>query len=383
MRDFLPFAKPAFDEKELLAVKEVFDSGWITTGPKNSELETVFCHYTGNKHAIAVSSATAGMHISLLALGIGPGDEVITPSFTWVSTINMIEMLGAKPVMVEVDRQTLLINPQVIEAAITAKTKAIIPVHFAGVPVELPRLYAISKRYQIPIIEDAAHALGTRYQQQKIGAQGTALFSFHAIKNITCGEGGMVVTDNDEFAQRVRRLKFHGLGMNDNASLPWGRSPHAEVLQPGFKYNLPDINAAIALVQMRKLDVFLQQRRDLAEYYLTLLQDSPLLPLHRPHWQHTHAWHLFIVRVEAMRCGIDRDTLMKELHLRGIGSGLHFRAAHTHAYYRQKYPHLSLPHSEWNSDSVCSLPLFPGMTKEDVDYVCHTLNAILREHNVN
>ncbi|MBT0719798.1 UDP-4-amino-4-deoxy-L-arabinose aminotransferase [Tatumella sp. TA1] len=378
MRDFLPFAKPAFDEKELLAVKEVLDSGWITTGPKNSELEALFRDYTGNRHAIAVNSATAGMHVSLLALGIGPGDEVITPSFTWVSTVNIIEMIGATPVMVDVDPNTLLVSPQIIENAITPKTKAIIPVHFAGVPVDLSAIYDIGRRYRLPIIEDAAHALGTHYHQRRIGAQGTAIFSFHAIKNITCGEGGLIITDDDEFAERVRGLKFHGLGLDNNSHSGWGRSPHAEVLQPGLKYNLADLNATIAIVQMQKLPAFNEQRRSLAERYLTLLQDLPLLPLHIPSWPHTHAWHLFIVRVDEANCGIHRDTLMKKLHQRGIGSGLHFRAAHTHAFYRQKYCHLSLPHSEWNSNTVCSLPLFPGMTEEDILYVSHTIHDILR-----
>ncbi|WP_241581017.1 aminotransferase class I/II-fold pyridoxal phosphate-dependent enzyme [Rosenbergiella nectarea] len=378
MRDFLPFAKPAFDEKELLAVKEVLDSGWITTGPKNTELELCFRHFTGNKQAIAVSSATAALHISLLALGIKEGDEVITPSFTWVSTLNMIELLGAKPVMIDVDRETLMVTPQAIEAAITPKTKAIIPVHFAGVPVNLPAIYEIGLRYQIPIIEDAAHALGTCYHQQVIGGQGTAIFSFHAIKNITCGEGGMIVTDDEDFAQRVKSLKFHGLQLESTSRKQPGRSPHAEVIQPGYKYNLPDINAAIARVQMQKLAGFNQQRQHLAEQYLSLLDDLPLLPLQRPDWLHTHAWHLFIVRVDKSLCGMDRDTFMSKLHERGIGSGLHFRAAHTHAYYRQKYPHLSLPNSEWNSNTVCSLPLFPGMTEDNILTVSRVIHDILR-----
>ncbi|MBT0725876.1 aminotransferase class I/II-fold pyridoxal phosphate-dependent enzyme [Rosenbergiella australiborealis] len=378
MRDYLPFAKPTFDEMELLAVKEVLDSGWITTGPKNNELEAVFRHYTGNQHAISVNSATAGMHVTLLALGIGKGDEVITPSFTWVSTLNMIEMVGATPIMIDIDRETLMVTPQAIEAAITPQTKAIIPVHFAGVPVDLSPIYALGKRYQIPIIEDAAHALGSEYQQQRIGKQGTAIFSFHAIKNITCGEGGMIVTDDDELAERVRSLKFHGLRLEPSTPTRLGRSPFAEVIQPGLKYNLTDINAAIAIVQMQKLAAFNQQRQWLAKQYLTLLQDLPLLPLQQPVWQHTHAWHLFIVRIDKQLCGLDRDTLLTKLHLRGIGSGLHFRAAHTHAFYRQKYPHLSLPHSEWNSDSVCSLPLFPAMTQDDVLLVSNVLRDTLR-----
>ncbi|SUG92597.1 UDP-4-amino-4-deoxy-L-arabinose--oxoglutarate aminotransferase [Salmonella enterica subsp. enterica] len=213
MSDFLPFSRPAMGAEELAAVKTVLDSGWITTGPKNQELEAAFCRLTGNQYAVAVSSATAGMHIALMALGIGEGDEVITPSMTWVSTLNMIVLLGANPVMVDVDRDTLMVTPEHIEAAITPQTKAIIPVHYAGAPADLDAIYALGERYGIPVIEDAAHATGTSYKGRHIGARGTAIFSFHAIKNITCAEGGIVVTDNPQFADKLRSLKFHGLAL--------------------------------------------------------------------------------------------------------------------------------------------------------------------------
>lgn len=195
MSEFLPFSRPAMGVEELAAVKEVLESGWITTGPKNQALEQAFCQLTGNQHAIAVSSATAGMHITLMALKIGKGDEVITPSLTWVSTLNMISLLGATPVMVDVDRDTLMVTPEAIESAITPRTKAIIPVHYAGAPADIDAIRAIGERYGIAVIEDAAHAVGTYYKGRHIGAKGTAIFSFHAIKNITCAEGGLIVTD--------------------------------------------------------------------------------------------------------------------------------------------------------------------------------------------
>lgn len=196
MSDFLPFSRPAMGEAELAAVGEVLNSGWITTGPKNQQLEKAFCELTGNQHAIAVSSATAGMHVTLMALDIGAGDEVITPSLTWVSTLNMIALLGAEPVMIDVDRDTLMITPELIEAAITPRTKAIIPVHYAGAPADIDAIHAIGKRHGIAVIDDAAHAAGTYYKDRHVGASGTAIFSFHAIKNMTCAEGGLVVTDD-------------------------------------------------------------------------------------------------------------------------------------------------------------------------------------------
>nr|UKE85640.1 UDP-4-amino-4-deoxy-L-arabinose aminotransferase [Pectobacterium sp. PL152] len=364
-------------EEEIAAVAEVLRSGWITTGPKCQQLEQAFCQQVGCRQAIAVSSATGGMHVTLMALGIGPGDEVITPSQTWVSTVNIITLLGAEPVMVDVDRHTLMVRPQDVEAAITPKTKAIIPVHYAGAPADLTPLRALSERYGIPLIEDAAHAVGTQYRDEWIGARGTAIFSFHAIKNITCAEGGMVVTDDEALAERIRSLKFHGLGVDAFDRQRQGRKPQAEVVTPGFKYNLADINAAIALVQLDKLSAINARRQQLAARYLTQLRSLPLQPLAVPDYPHLHAWHLFMVRVDETRCGISRDSLMAELQTRGIGTGLHFRAVHTQKYYRERYPHLHLPETEWNSASLMTLPLFPDMQDSDVDRVVAALTSIL------
>ncbi|MBS4429474.1 UDP-4-amino-4-deoxy-L-arabinose aminotransferase [Pectobacterium punjabense] len=377
MTDFLPFSRPTMGEEEIAAVADVLRSGWITTGPKCQQLELAFCQRIGCRQAIAVSSATGGMHVTLMALGIGPGDEVITPSQTWVSTVNMITLLGAEPVMVDVDRHTLMVRPQDMEAAITPKTKAIIPVHYAGAPADLDALRALSERYGIPLIEDAAHAVGTQYRGEWIGARGTAIFSFHAIKNITCAEGGMVVTDDDVLAERIRSLKFHGLGVDAFDRQLQGRKPQAEVVTPGFKYNLADINAAIALIQLDKLSAFNARRQQLAVRYLTQLHSLPLQPLAVPDYPHLHAWHLFMVRVDETQCGISRDALMAALQTHGIGTGLHFRAVHTQKYYRERYPHLHLPETEWNSASLMTLPLFPDMLDSDVDRVVAALTSIL------
>lgn len=374
--NFLPFSRPSLGEEELAAVNAVFESGWITTGPKNAELEEAFCQLTGNQHAIAVSSATAGMHVTLLALNIQPGDEVITPSLTWVSTINIITLLGATPVMIDIDRDTLMVTPEQIEVAITPRTRAIIPVHYAGAPADLDAIRAIAERHGIPVIEDAAHAAGCYYKGKHVGQQGTAIFSFHAIKNMTCAEGGLIVTDDAALADRMRSLKFHGLGVDAYDRHTHGRKPQAEVIMPGFKYNLPDISAAIALVQLKKLPVINERRAAIAQRYLTELADTPFLPLTQPEWAHQHAWHLFIIRVDEAQCGITRDALMETLKAQDIGTGLHFRAAHTHKYYCERYPQLSLPHTEWNSDRICSIPLFPDMRDEDVTRVISALRQI-------
>ncbi|PYY78054.1 UDP-4-amino-4-deoxy-L-arabinose aminotransferase [Pseudomonas sp. TKO26] len=374
---FLPFSRPSIGDEEIAAVEQVLRSGWITTGPKNQELEQQFAERVGARHAVALSSATGAMHITLLALGIGPGDEVITPSQTWVSTANMICLLGATPVFVDVDPDTLMSDAATIEAAITPRTKAIIPVHYAGAAFDLDPLYALADRHGIPVIEDAAHAAGTTYRGRVIGARGTAIFSFHAIKNMTCAEGAMFVSDDQALANRVRMLKFHGLGVDAYDRLTHGRKPQAQVIEPGFKYNLADMNAAIALVQLQRLDEINAKREVLAKAYLERLQGLPVQPLHLPQYPQQHAWHLFILRIDAERCGLDRDAFMKGLQEQNIGTGIHFIATHLHTYYRQRFPEVHLPHTEWNSARLCSIPLFPDMTLDDVERVAGAIENLL------
>lgn len=380
MSHFLPFSRPAIGDEEIKAVEDVLRSGWITTGPQNHQLEQDFCEKFGSKHAIAICSATAGMHVVLMAMGIGAGDEVITPSQTWVSTMNIITLLGAEPVMIDVDRDTLMVSAEDVKKAITPRTKAIIPVHYAGAPCDLDALRKVAEEAGIPLIEDAAHAIGTRYKNEWIGEKGTSIFSFHAIKNVTCAEGGLVVTDNDELANRVRCLKFHGLAVDAFDRQIQGRKPQAEVVEPGYKYNLSDIHAAIAVVQLGRLDEMNAKRAELVALYREKLKDSPLEMLSVPEYSHLHTNHLFMVRVDKNACGIDRDAFMEKLKQKDIGTGLHFRAAHTQKYYRERYPALSLPQSEWNSATLCSLPLFPDMSNEDVIRVVDAINEILSEH---
>ncbi len=374
---FLPFSRPSICEEEIAAVEQVLRSGWITTGPKNQALEEQFADYVGCRHAVALSSATGGMHIALLALGIGPGDEVITPSQTWVSTANMISLLGAKPVFVDVDRDMLMTDAARIEAAITPRTKAIIPVHYAGAAFDLDPLYALAEKHGIAIIEDAAHAAGTRYKGGHVGSHGTAIFSFHAIKNMTCAEGAMFVTDDEALASRVRMLKFHGLGVDAYDRLTGGRKPQAQVMEPGFKYNLADINAAIALVQLQRLDEINARRTELAAAYRQKLEGLPVQPLALPTYAQQHAWHLFILRIDSERCGMDREAFMKGLQDQGIGTGIHFIATHLHTWYRQRDPDLYLPNTEWNSARLCSIPLFPDMSDQDLDRVVGAIATLM------
>ncbi|MFJ3483084.1 UDP-4-amino-4-deoxy-L-arabinose aminotransferase [Pseudomonas sp. NPDC090202] len=374
---FLPFSRPSIGEEEIAAVTRVLQSGWITTGPECKKLEEQFAQRVGAEHAVALSSATGAMHIALLALGIGPGDEVITPSQTWVSTANVICLLGATPVFVDVDRDTLMTDASLIEQAITPRTKAIIPVHYAGAAFDLDPLYTLASRLGIAVIEDAAHAAGTGYKGRPVGARGSAIFSFHAIKNMTCAEGAMFVSDDAALADRVRQLKFHGLGVDAYDRMTHGRKPQAEVIEPGFKYNLADINASIALVQLQRLEEINAKRQVLANHYLERLAGSPVLPLAQPHYPQQHAWHLFILRIDAERCGMDRDSFMKALQEVNIGTGIHFIATHLHRYYRQRFPDVHLPNTEWNSSRLCSIPLFPDMTLDDVERVVSAIESIV------
>ncbi|MDR0932534.1 MAG: UDP-4-amino-4-deoxy-L-arabinose aminotransferase [Victivallales bacterium] len=374
--EFLPFTKPAITEADIKAVTEVLRSGWITNGPQNAALESGVCEITGNRFGVALSSATAAMHLLLKIKNIGPGDEVITPSMTWVSMVNMIALTGATPVFCDIDRDTMLATPEKIAEKITPRTKLIVPVHFAGAPLDLDGIRKVAG--EIPVIEDAAHALGTYYKSRHVGSDGSAIYSFHAIKNITTGEGGMFVTNDEKEAELMRRWKFHGIGMDAFDRQNRGRSPQAEVIEPGFKYNLTDICAALGVSQLSRLVNINTRRRELAMLYRKELANiSEIRPLTDPDYEFKHAWHLFVVRVDTPK--IDRNGFMNELKLRNIGTGLHFRCAHLQKYYRETMNFRAgmLPNTEYNSDHICSLPLFPDMTFDDVIDVVEAIKAIL------
>lgn len=378
--DFLPLSRPSISESDIAALVDVVRSGWITTGAQCAELERLVCEHTGSRHAVSLTSATAGMHLAMQALGIGPGDAVVTPSLTWVSTVNMIQLSGATPIFCDVDRDTLMVTAETLRPALTSdRIRLVVPVHYAGACVELDDIRSLAADYGVRIIEDAAHALGSYYRGRPVGDGGSAIFSFHPIKNITTGEGGMFCTDDGELAEHIRRLRFHGLGADAYDRQQQGRAPQAEVLEPGFKYNLPDMNAVLGIGQLRRLEQLNRRRAELAQHYLQQLEAvDEILPLTQPPSTTTHAWHLFIVRLDTDKAGISRDAFMAELKNLGIGTGLHFRAVHTQKFYRERYRDLpALPHTEWNADRILSLPLFPDMRDDDVTRVVNAVKSVL------
>ncbi|MCJ7615109.1 MAG: aminotransferase class I/II-fold pyridoxal phosphate-dependent enzyme [Desulfobacterales bacterium] len=381
--EFLPFSRPSISRQEIDAVIEVLTSGWITTGEKSAQFEQKICDYTGCAGAVALCSATGGMHLLLKALDIGPGDEIITPSMTWVSTVNLTVLAGATPVFVDIDRETLMMRAESLEGKITPRTRLIIPVHFAGAAADMDVIRQTVSAYSdqdIFIAEDAAHAIGTEYKGKRVGRQGTSIFSFHPIKNITTGEGGMFCSDDEKLINRVRQLKFHGLGVDAYDRQTQSRSPQAEVLEPGYKYNMTDISAVLGLGQLSRLQEFNRKRAELASLYLEKISGiHEILPLGIPSYQMKHSWHLFIVRLDIEKAGMDRDEFMQELKRRNIGTGIHFRAVHLQKYYTEAMQTRRgmLPNTEWNSDRIVSLPLFPDMTEKDIDSVIEAIKEVL------
>lgn len=376
--DFLPLSRPSIGENEIKNVVECLKSGWITTGPACKEFEDKFCELTGASHAITVSSATAGMHIVLLALKIGEGDEVITPSLTFASTVNMIAMQKAKPVFVDIDYDTLNINADLIEEKITSRTKAIIPVHFAGVPADMDKIIEIAKRRNLVIIEDAAHAVGTYYKGIHAGGFGhIAIFSFHPIKNITSGEGGMITLSDEKLEKDLRLLRFHGIERDAWKRYGKGGNPEYDIYQPGFKYNLPDMQAAMGLAQLSRLDDINSKRAEIAALYMKELKDIKGLELPGvPEYSLVNSNHLFVIKVLSM----DRGLFMEKLSEYNIGYGLHFPACHLLNYIRKKFGTEKgmLCETERAAEKIISLPLFPDMKKDDAFYVCEAIREILK-----
>jgi dTDP-4-amino-4,6-dideoxygalactose transaminase len=383
-KEFLPFSRPTIGEEEIQEVVATLRSGWITTGPKVELFEKRFQDYLGVPESVAVSSATAGLHLALLAAGIGPGDEVITTTLTFAATANAIVLCGAKPVFVDCDPDTLNIDPDGVKSRINRNTRAIIPVHFAGQPCAMGELLEMAEQNRLFIIEDAAHALGSEYESQRIGTIGEAtVFSFHPIKAITTGEGGMVVTRNREWAERMRLLRFHGISTSAWQRHSGGKSPQYNIDLPGFKYTMMDIQAALGIHQMDKLEGFIERRTFLAGLYEQAFEEiREVEPLGRVPYRHLHAWHLYIVRLALEELDIDRDTFLETLKARNIGAGIHFPALHLQSYYREHwgYKRGDFPNAERVSERILSLPLFPGMAEEDVGDVVRTVADILEEH---
>ncbi len=383
-KEFLPFSIPTIGEEEINEVVDSLTSGWITTGPKVKLFEDSFKAYVGSPYSAALNSATAGLHIALLALGIGPGDEVITTPMTFAATVNMIVRVGARPVFVDIEPGTLNMNAGEIRPKITERTKAIIPVHFAGQPCDMDAIFAIAGEFGLKVLEDAAHAVGTECNGRRIGSlDSVSVFSFHPIKNITTGEGGMVCTGDEHLAEEMSLLKFHGMSKEAWKRYAAQGTPNYDIILPGFKYNMLDIQAAIGIHQLRKLDGFIERRREIAEYYNMAFAgvDEMVIPVPVP-YAHRHAWHLYTPLIRTEKLGIDRDTFMGELKKENIGTGLHFKAVHHHPYYREslKIPAGELPNADYASDRILSLPLFPKMTMEDAGDVVEAVKRVIGQN---
>lgn len=377
-KDFLPFSRPSIGDSEINSVVACLKSGWITTGALCKEFEDKFCGLTGAGQAIALNSATAGMHLMLTAMNLQQGDEVITPSMTFASTINMIALRQAKPVFVDIDYDTLNINCDLIEEKISSKTKAIIPVHFAGVPADMDQINHLAGKYHLTVIEDAAHAVGTYYKGIHAGGFGhPAIFSFHPIKNITTGEGGMITLNDAELERKLRLLRFHGIERDAWKRYGKGGDPSYDIMEPGYKYNLPDLLASLGLAQMERWQELNARRQTLAGLYLDGLHEVEGLDLPQaPPYDHLHAWHLFIIKIK----DIPRDEFMRKLADCNIGYGLHFPPAHELTCVKKRYGAgaFSLPETSRVADKIISLPLFPDMTEDDVQYVCDAIKEILK-----
>lgn len=380
---FIPFALPEIGDEEIAAVTEVLRSGWVTTGPKSKQFERAFNEHLGggDLQSIAVNSATAGLHLALEALGIGPGDEVIAPTLTFTATVEVVRYLGADPVLVDIDPVTLNIDVGAIRAAITPRTKAIMPVHYAGLACDMTAIHALAREHGLKVVEDAAHALPATSQACPVGtlASDVTVFSFYANKTITTGEGGMAVTRSAALAERMRTMRLHGMN-RDAFDRFVSRTPawYYEVVAPGFKYNLTDVAAALGLVQLKRLPRFLARRQYLASRYFEGLGGLPLiLPADAPSGD-IHAWHLYVIRV-TNQARVTRDDVIQALSERGIGTSVHYVPLHLHPYWRDRYnltPQM-FPRADAAYRSMLSIPLFTAMSDAEQDRVIEALREVL------
>ncbi|MCE5262694.1 MAG: DegT/DnrJ/EryC1/StrS family aminotransferase [Deltaproteobacteria bacterium] len=381
MRDeFLNFSPPSIGEEEIGEVADTLRSDWITTGPKTKRFETDFAACVQAPGALALNSCTAGLHTALVVAGVGPGDEVIVTPLTFAATVNCIEHVGARPVLVDVSPDTLNIDPERVAEAIGPRTKAIMPVHLAGHPADMDPIRELAKRRDLLIVEDAAHALPAKYRGRPIGSwENPAAFSFYASKNITTGEGGML-TGTPAFLDEAKVVGLHGMSRDAWKRYEKGGAWYYEVVMPGFKYNMSDIQAAIGLWQLRKLEGFQRRRREIVAAYSAAFRDNDALeiPVARPEVE--HAWHLYILRLCLKALRIDRNGFIEELRARNIGVSVHFIPIHLHPFYRDKYRYQpeDFPVAFGNYLRMISLPVYPRMTNRDVEDVVEAVIDIVK-----
>jgi dTDP-4-amino-4,6-dideoxygalactose transaminase len=382
-RPFLPFALPDIGEEEIAEVVDTLRSGWVTTGPKTKRFEQDFAAFLGDPalHCMAVNSATAGLHLALEALGIGPGDEVITTTHTFTATAEVVRYLGADVVLVDIDPATLCIDVQAVEAAITPRTKAVMPVHYGGLAADMPALIALTEKHGLKVVEDAAHALPTTSAGELVGTLGSdvTVFSFYANKTITTGEGGMVVTRDAELAKRIQVMRLHGMSRDAfdrfTAKVP---SWYYEIVAPGFKYNLTDIASAMGIHQLKRAHEFHQRRSQIALAYNAAFAQLPLITPPLPKAGDLHAWHLYALRLGPAAI-IDRNTLIERLFAAGIGCSVHYIPLHLQPYWRDRYALRpgQFPHSQHAYEQMLSLPIHTRMSEADVQRVVGAVQLAL------
>ncbi len=378
----VPFAIPDVTEAEIRAVEEVLRSRWLTTGPNTKKLEKDFARRVGGKHGVAVNSCTAAMHLALESFGIGPDDEVIVPSMTFAASAEVVRYLGARPVLVDILAGDHTVDPGAVEAAITPRTKAIIPVHFAGQACAMDALMPLAADRGIKILEDAAHSFPCRFGEKTIGSIGDiTCFSFYATKTLTTGEGGMAVTDNDDWADRMRVMSLHGISKDAWKRYTAEGSWYYEIIAPGFKYNLTDVAAALGLVQLERTDEMLEARRRIARTYTEALSESDALELLEVNDFDAHSWHLFVIKIVEDKLSIDRGRFIEELKERGVLTSVHFIPLHIHPYYRETYGYEpgDLPVSHDCYSRSISLPIYSAMKEEEITCVCENVIDVLEK----
>ena len=384
-KEFLPFSRPTIGQEEINEVVDSLKSGWITTGPKVQKFENDFSRFVKSPYAISVNSATSGLHLAYLASGIKPGDEVITTPLTFISTISMLLALGAKPILVDIDLKTLNIDSEKIEKKIRKKTKAIVPVHFAGLPCDLDKIHSLAKKFRLKVIEDAAHAVGSKFKGKMIGSlSDCTVFSFHPIKNMTTGEGGMITTSHKDWAEAMTLLRFHGMSKTAWKRYSKSGSPHYDIQNLGYKYNMMDIQASLGIHQLKKLSQFNKTRGAYAKKYHQAFSAFPeiILP-QQPSYPHTHSWHLYVILLNTKKINLTRDEFIQKLSEQNIGAGIHFKAVHLHTFYKKFFSRQikELPNADFASRHILSLPLYPEMKEEDLEDVIAAVSNTIKKYS--
>lgn len=380
--DFLPFHRTLIEEEDIVAVLDVLRSGWLTSGPHVREFEAAFAKYTGASCAVAVNSCTAALHLALAAVGISERDEVILPTMTFAASGEVVLYFKARPVLVDCAKGSFHLNPVEVERSITNRTRAILPVHYAGCPCDMDAILDIARRHNLKVIEDAAHALPSLYRGRLIGTLGDiTCFSFYATKTLTTGEGGMATTENQDYAERMRVLSLHGISHDAWKRYSAEGSWRYDILEAGYKYNLTDLQAALGRVQLAKCQRMCARRTALAERYNQALSSIDAFMIPSVPLDVGHAWHLYVIQVNPGVLRIDRDRVIEELRLRGVGTSVHFIPLHLHSLYQSLgYRRGQFPNAEERFENAISLPIYPGMTDAALGRVIEALYEIAREY---